>query len=435
MASTVNRIKTTTKISPMLDEYYASMAHFDCVAWCMGPSGYELMNGAGVSCFQAESSSARIAGGQAATPFIEYGQARGVSPDMCSYAKINLGLVLAELDERWDMIDERYRLNPPDLVVAGNICPSMMQWAHVLGQIYHVPVFILDYPFCYDSDLDVLRDNAKYIREQLENLKEFLLKCSGQKEFRGETLMNQMAACREMDFYQQNIGEMLRTVPAPASFIDNAFSMTPAISMKNEKAANFYKEFMEEMIERVKTGTSSISNERYRIMWRGNFPWFKIGFLSRLLAKYDALLVSGCYGTHIHQDSPANRLIPPDGFDLKDPIWGMACFGLGGGYVSNYEDKWKSEFVSQIENFSIDAVIIQAPHTCRPWTLTSRELCQRVEDTYGIPCIVLEADHTDPAYFNDAQVETRIKALLETVDARREEKARKAAAETDEFDF
>ena len=37
---------------------------------------------------------------------------------------------------------------------------------------------------------------------------------------------------------------------------------------------------------------------------------------------------------------------------------------------------------------------------------------------------------------NDAQVETRIKALLETVDARREEKARKAAAEKDdEFDF
>ena len=91
----VSRLKCTAKISPMLDEYYAIMAHFDCVAWCMGPSAYELMGAAGVSCFQAESSSARIAGGQAATPFIEYAQARGVSPDMCSYAKINLGLVLA----------------------------------------------------------------------------------------------------------------------------------------------------------------------------------------------------------------------------------------------------------------------------------------------------------------------------------------------------
>ena len=39
---------------------------------------------------------------------------------------------------------------------------------------------------------------------------------------------------------------------------------------------------------------------------------------------------------------------------------------------------------------------------------------------------MLEADHTDASYFNDAQVETRIKALLETVDARREEKAAKA---------
>ena len=99
----VNRIKCTAKISGMMDEYYASMANYDCVAWCMGPSAYEMMGAAGVSCFQAESSSARIAGQHAETPFIEYGQARGVSPDMCSYAKINLGLVLMQLDGLWDI--------------------------------------------------------------------------------------------------------------------------------------------------------------------------------------------------------------------------------------------------------------------------------------------------------------------------------------------
>jgi len=404
----------------MMDEYYASMADYNCVAWCMGPSAYEMMAAAGVKCFQAESSSARIAGQHAETPFIEYGQAHGVSPDMCSYAKINLGLVLMQLDGKWDQIDEKYRLNPPNLIVAGNICPSMMQWAHVLGQIYNAPVFIIDYPFAYDASYKSLYENALYVREQLENLKKFLLKCSGQKKYDYAKLQEQTACCREMAIYQRNIAQLAQVVPAPASFIDNAVSMTPAISMKNRQAADFYKEFMEEMICRVKNGIGSLDNERYRIMWRGNFPWFKIGFLSRLLGNYDALLVSGEYGMVGLEESSAYTLIPPDGFDLQDPLWTIAVGNVNGGYVANFETKWRTEFLQYINKYSIDAVIIQAPHTCRPWTLTSREFAKRVDAELGIPAIVLEADHTDPAYFNDAQVETRIMALLETVDARRE---------------
>ncbi len=411
----------------MLDEYYASMAHFDCVAWCMGPSAYETMNAAGVSCFQVESSSARIAGGQAATPFIEYGQARGVSPDMCSYAKINLGLVLMQLDGKWDQIDERYRLNPPNLIVAGNICPSMMQWAHVLGKIYDVPVFIIDYPFAYDQNIERLRKNAGYVRGQLDELISFLMKCSGKKEYEMDIIKAQSAAVRETQLYQKCVSDLMRVVPAPASYIDCAFCMTPGISMKNKTSAGFYKEFMEEILDRVTKGESSLNNEKYRIMWRGNFPWFKIGFMSRMLAKYDALLVSGQYGMY-GAERIGNKLIPPHGYDPNDPLWTIAAGSVNGGYIASFETKWKTEFLQYIEGFSIDAVIIQAPHTCRPWTLTSREFCQRVNEELGIPCIVLEADHTDPAYFNDAQVETRIKALLETVDARREEKAKKAAA-------
>lgn len=174
------------------------------------------------------------------------------------------------------------------------------------------------------------------------------------------------------------------------------------------------------MIDRVKHGVGSLDNEKYRIMWRGNFPWFKIGFLSRLLGSYDALLVSSCYGLMGLEENPGFKLIPPDGYDLQDPLWGIACCGINGGYIANYETKWRTEFLQFISKYSIDAVIIQAPHTCRPWTLTPRDLARRVDEELGIPAIVLEADHTDPAYFNDAQVETRIKALLETVDARRE---------------
>ena len=171
-----------------------------------------------------------------------------------------------------------------------------MQWAHVLGKIYKVPVFILDFPFAYDPTTEHLRENAEYVRSQLERIKEFLLKCSGQKEYKWEKLREQTECCREMAFYQRNISALQQTIPAPASFIDGAVSMTPALTMKNQQAANFYKEYMEEMVDRVKKGIGSLDNEKYRIMWRGNFPWFKVGWISRTLASYGAVLVSGEYG-------------------------------------------------------------------------------------------------------------------------------------------
>ena len=40
----------------------------------------------------------------------------------------------------------------------------------------------------------------------------------------------------------------------------------------------------------------------------------------------------------------------------------------------------------------------------------------------GIPALVLDSDHTDARYFQDAQVETRVLALLEAVDANRARK-------------
>ena len=79
------------------------------------------------------------------------------------------------------------------------------------------------------------------------------------------------------------------------------------------------------------------------------------------------------------------KLIPPDGFDLEDPLWTIAAGSVNGTYIANYESKWKNEFVQFITQYSADCCIIQAPHTCRPWTLTTREFAKRVDEELGDP--------------------------------------------------
>lgn len=412
----VNRIKCTAKISGMMDEYYASMEGREFLAWCMGPVPYELIQAAGVSCFQSESSSARISGGHDAGPFIEYGQANGVNTDICSYGKINLGLVM--MQEAGMEINPRYKLSRPDMVISSDACPSMMQWAKCLGEIYECPVFIFDLPFEYTGKTEDIKENLKYVKKQCYQLADFLEKTTG-KPVDWEAFQRQMGEIQEMSSHRRRIRELCKSVPSPASFIDNAVSMTPSISMRNQTAADFYKEFADEVEDRVKNGIGSSPNEKYRLMWRGNFPWFKLGSLSRLLGKYNAVLVSGTYAFMTYGDMGSD-ILPPDGFDPIDPLMSVAAENVCGNYMLNVERKWRDEFQKYIEGFHVDGVIIQAPHTCRPWTLGTRDYARRVTDEYGIPAIVLEADHTDASYYNDAQVETRIQALLEEIDAKRE---------------
>lgn len=419
--SKVNRIKCTAKISGMMDEYYASMNERKHLAWCMGPVPYELIQAMGVSCFQSESSSARISGGHDQAPFIEYGQANGVNADICSYAKINLGLVLMQENGKMDEIDPRYRLPRPDMIISSDACPSMMQWAKCLGEIYQCPVFIFDLPFEYSGKVEDIKENMKYVKEESLKLVDFIAGVTG-NTVDWDAFNKQMREIQEMSKYRRKIRELCKNIPAPASFIDNAVSMTPSISMRNQKAADFYKEFAEEVEQRVKDGIGSCQNEKYRLMWRGNFPWFRLGVLSRLLGKYDAVIVSGTYAFMTYGDMGSDILMP-DGFDENDPLMSVAAENACGNYMLNTERKWRDEFQKYIEDFHIDGVIIQAPHTCRPWTLGTRDYARRVKEEYGIPAIVLEADHTDESYFNDAQVETRIQALLEEIDYCREKAA------------
>jgi len=105
----------------------------------------------------------------------------------------------------------------------------------------------------------------------------------------------------------------------------------------------------------------------------------------------------------------------PDGFDISDPLRTIAAEHCCRSYTRRFDWKMEHEFRRYIDEFSIDAVIIHSPRTCRPWALTTYDMAREVEEKYKLPVLVLEVDHTDPNYFHDAQVETRIKALLETI--------------------
>lgn len=417
----VNRIKTTSKLSALQDEYYRNMPGYDKIAWCMGPIPYELMTAAGIGNFLTENTAARIAGDHRADEFIAYAEAAGLSNEVCSYAKINIAQALMMVDgKEEEMIPERLRLPRPDMVALGNSCPSMMQWAKCIAQIFDVPLFVLDQPFNYAGTDEEYKRCILYCKEQLKEFVDFLENLTG-RPIDWDGLKETLADIREMTFVRSQIFNACKFSPVPASFIDNVVGMMPALTMKNKAAVQFYKDFLEEETQRIRTGDGTCKNEKYRIMWRGNFPWYKISALSKLMDKYDAVLVTGQYGFKNYGEY-ASRVIKPDGFDLNDPLLTIAGEYAVDQYALNFENKFNDDIRHYIDDMNIDAVIIHSPHTCRPWGMTTYDMAARIEEEYDIPALVLELDHTDERYYSDAQVETRVKALLEAVDAKRADK-------------
>jgi benzoyl-CoA reductase subunit B len=274
----------------------------------------------------------------------------------------------------------------------------------------------VDAPFFYDETANWDR-NIGYVKTQLQNLIVLLEEITG-KPFDWDALNVKLRGISEMTGYRRQIMELGKVKPAPGGFIDAAVGFGPANTIRDENSIQFYKEYAQELSVRAKEGISVSANEKYRIMWRGNFPWFKMGTISRMLAKYDAAIVTGAYAFH-NYGAVSKQYIPPDGFDFEDPLWTIAAEHCARSYTRTFDWKMKHEFRDYIEGYSIDAVIIHSPHTCRPWALTANDMASIVEKEFGIPVLVLDSDHTDPSYFHDAQVETRIQALLESVDAKR----------------
>ena len=72
--------------------------------------------------------------------FIRISEDYGMSPDVCSYVKADVGMMLK---------DEEHpvgKMPKPDLSVSSNMCGTFIKWAEIWERRYKMPSFVLDLP-------------------------------------------------------------------------------------------------------------------------------------------------------------------------------------------------------------------------------------------------------------------------------------------------
>lgn len=317
----------------------------------------------------------------------------GYSPDLCSYARCDLGSIKTGLSPTWG-------LPKPDLIVISNSqCGTLTKWFEVLSRLYKAPMFLIDVPHSGEGEPD--QAGEKYVRGQLEDLVAVVSKITG-KNLDQNRLADTIALSREASALWTKVLEAGSARPTPMTVFDQFISMAPIVAQRGTMVpVDFYRDLLTELEQRVEKGIGACAQEKFRLFW-DNLPiWPELRRLSEFLEDHGAALVTSLYTWAWARLSVG----------LEDPIGDWTKQYL---YTANLHLKRRAtEYIEFAEKYQLDGFLYHSNRSCKFVSQDIPEVRRIVTDKTGIPGVILEADHNDPRLYTIELLETQIESFLE----------------------
>jgi len=398
------------------------------VVWYNGAALNPIFQAAGIEWCHGEAFGARLAAMHLEGPAQRTGEEYGYINELCSYARTTLGCAVltkraaetpdAALMPGNDVLASR--LPPPDLLVnayAG--CSTGQQWDEISYRLFNkkLPFFKVSYPLLWGNNPDsgYLRgqeweDASRYVAAQIYKLIEFLEAQTG-RPFDWDVLRESMHYIKRAAILRLEAMALCRAKPAPATFWDWIASIAPINFLPgNQALVDYFAGVKAEIEQRLIDGVAALPNERYRLAFDGIMNWNKVGWLANKFAQHGAAVMVGRY-TH---DSFWHE---PQLIDEDDPILGMAQHYLLCPF--NHSSRTLGELLlKECEMYGVEGVVFHATRTCRSASngqLVMAQMAQRA----GLQTMFFEGDVADESFYKDAVLESRLEAMLETIDVRR----------------
>lgn len=325
-------------------------------------------------------------------------EARGYSPDVCSYVRSDIGTMLSGATPVG-------RLSRPDLLVASsNICQTVLHWHRVFADHYRVPLCIIDTPFLFE---EAKPHQVAYVKRQIESMIGVAEHIAG-RSLKERQLVKELARARTCAHLWLDILERGRQRPSPISAFDGFIHMGPIVGLRGERETiAYYRAMLAEIDRRIAMGIGAIRQERKRVLW-DNLPiWQEMGSLARHLAARGVNIVASTYTYAWAELAPM--------MDPSQPLDSMARVYLH-PFLNRSSGAKLESMRRMIEAFAIDGVILHSDRSCKPYSLGQLDHRARLVGELGIPALLLEADHGDPRAYGREQVTTRLDAFVETLD-------------------
>lgn len=393
-----NLIRSSAKLKEIMTSHYLEGRFVKGkrkVAWVTSGAPVEPLRALNFFVMYPENHGAVCGARKVAEEIMAEAEKFGFSQDLCSYARTDIGHALS------GKTPTGY-LPPPDLVVAcTNICQTVLYWFEFIAHHYKVPLVIIDTPYLLDGAYD---HYLEYTKKQIIKMIEVGEKVSG-IDFSEKRFMEVARISRETAHAWMSVLKTAANRPSPITAFDTFMHMAPIVSLRGEKVAlNYYKVLLKELNERIERGIPAIENEKYRALW-DNLPiWFRLRDLSSFLAERGVNIVISTY-TYAWAELA-------DLIDETRPLDSLARVYLHP--ILNRSPYSKLEVIKKlIKEFSIDCVIFHSDRSCKPYSVGQMDERKRIVDELNIPAVIIESDHNDPRAYTDAQVKSRLSALIE----------------------
>ena len=399
----MTQFKAYTKMKELMTNYYieAKTTQVKPIAWVTSGAPVEFLYTMDILPIYPENYAAMCAAGHQSVALMEAAEAEGFCQDLCAYARTDFG---ADITQGGPAAG----LPPPHfLVCSTNICKTVIKWYEVVARKYDVPLFIVDTPFLHDG---LTKELINYTVSQFKDLENFLAEFTG-KAFDHERLIEVLRLSLEASSYWKKMLDLGKTIPSPFNSLDTFIHLGPIVTLRGTReCVDYYKLFYEEVAERAEKKIGSIPDEKYRLLW-DNLPiWFKMKRLGEFFEEKKVTLVATTYA------NSWGRLGESHGAPIKDPYETLAGYYLNVYINIGFEERIK--YLAQlIDEFSLTGFIMHSNRSCKPYSVGMYRLQEEVTQLTGKPGVVIEADQNDPRVYSDAQVETRLEAFIESMEA------------------
>ncbi len=394
--------EATNQMKAVMGKYFAELAQGrqqgKKTAWCTSVGPAELLYALGYNVYFPENHGAMLGASRMATDLIPAANARGFSPDICSYLTSDIGSYL----KGQSPIQKMKLPGPPKadvLVFNTNQCRDVKDWFQFYGREWNVPCIGVHTPRSIGEVDQTLVD---YVAGQIEALVEPLEKIAGAR-LDPERLRQVVALSKECTELWKEVLASAANRPSPLSFFDATIQMGPAVVLRGtQDAVDYYKILVAELKGRVAGGVGAVDGERLRIYWEGMPIWGKLSSLAKQFAELKTVVVASTY---------CNSWIF-DALDPGDPFRSMAR-----AYSSIFicrSDDFKEKYIrSMVEKYQVDGILYHDAKTCPNNSNCRYEMPQRLQQQLGIPYVIVNGDLNDLRLYSEEQTRTNIEAFAE----------------------
>ncbi len=340
----------------------------------------------------------------------------GYSPDVCSYVKADVGLILREQKHPAGLIPKA------DIAIMSNMCATFIKWGEIWERMLNTPTFSLDLPGQRAGNWKVRPGDAQHIADaqwiesQFRDLIDRCEKITG-KRFDIDRLAEVEDRVNRMVKHWNSVMALNRVSPAPYNAMLDGLTYIGIMNVYRgtEEGVEYMRRLEESLRAKVARGEGRVPNERFRLLFSGTPCYVSMRRLVELFETWGGVFAYSDYLTFAAGGMDAGEME----YDTSRPLESLAEVtalaahrGLSNQFFAH------ERLAQQIRDYDVDGIVFHGIKSCRFVSSGMADTRNFLTNEMSVPSLYIESDLIDPRYWSDAQIKNRVDAFFESLKQR-----------------